>query len=238
MSRLLLFGSRLHDNTPATLSSSAIPAIPKNEQLWQEPFLQKSSSFLKALRRAGRRGKVLIQGWVAFRDGRVSWKEIMRNPKRYEDFRYIILLDDTPHLHLFTSRPKQKKLTPKPDLLQDCMSLHLTEEIAVSVNLVSKEFGNEVCIVNQETNQHYCNLLPIPMPQSVFLDKHRSRLAKGDALKSVFDPFKRSLKFASSSCDDMINGDPPATIEQFDVSRHLLFVLDAAVQFPLPRPAQ
>ena len=33
------------------------------ERIWHEAFLQKSPTFLKALRRAGRKGKVLIQGW-------------------------------------------------------------------------------------------------------------------------------------------------------------------------------
>ena len=34
-----------------------------DERLWHETFLQESPTFLKALRRAGRKGKVLIQGW-------------------------------------------------------------------------------------------------------------------------------------------------------------------------------
>mmetsp|Transcript_21673 Transcript_21673/g.51008 ORF Transcript_21673/g.51008 Transcript_21673/m.51008 type:complete len:456 (-) Transcript_21673:1328-2695(-) len=34
-----------------------------DERLWNETFLPKCPTFLKALRRAGRKGKVLIQGW-------------------------------------------------------------------------------------------------------------------------------------------------------------------------------
>ena len=101
-------GSRL-TSPPATLSAYAkkddvsrhTPNSTSNDEqaLWQDCFLPKSSTFLKALRRSGRRGKVLIQGWVAFRENinlpSPSWKEIVRNPQRF-DFRYIILLDDMP----------------------------------------------------------------------------------------------------------------------------------------------
>ena len=222
-------------NTPTTLVNDG------EQQLWQDSFLQKSSSFLKALRRSGRRGKVLISGWAAFREN-VPWKDIIRNPKRC-DFRYIILLDDMPLLHIFSSRPKQKKMMPKHDVLQDCITFDLTEEdLSVKINLVSKELGNEVCIFNLETKERYYSLLPIPMPDSVFLDKHKSRLAKGDALESIFEPFRRYVSFEDgpsslSSCSNdlmMVDkslgmNDLRATVEQYDVSRHLLFVIDSVI---------
>ena len=225
-------------NTPTSaMHVKTLSASSEREELWQDSFLQKSSSFLKALRRTGRRGKVLIQGWVAFRES-MPWKEIIRNPKRC-DFRYIVLLDDMPLLHIFSSRPKQKKLLPKYDLLQDCISVDLTgDNIAIKIGLVSKEFGNEVYIVDVEKNQYLHGLLPIPMPSDVFCDRHKSRLAKGDTLKSVFEPFKRSVSFAPSLPNDTKDkaSDSPATMVQYDVSRHLLFVLDCAVKFPLNNP--
>jgi len=222
-------------NTPACAQARiASTSNPDTEEaLWQDRFLRKSSSFLKALRRSGRMGKVLIQGWVAFREAEVSWKEIIRKPKRF-DFRYIILLDDMPLLHIFSPRQKQKKLMPKHDLLQNCLSVNITEDIAIKVKLVSKEFGNEVFIKDDETGRCLYSFLPIPMPRSVFLDKHQSRLAKGELLKSVFEPFKKSVTFASH--DIMTESKPcdhQAMKDQFDVARHLFFVLDCAIKFPL-----
>ena len=169
-------GSRL-TSPPATLSAYAkkddvsrhTPNSTSNDEqaLWQDCFLPKSSTFLKALRRSGRRGKVLIQGWAAFRENSTnlpspsSWKEIIRNPQRF-DFRYIILLDDMPTLHIFSSRQKQKKKkmvvsamqTTKHDVLRDCIHLNLTstsnEDLAVRINLVSKELGNEVASLKRK----------------------------------------------------------------------------------------
>ena len=272
---------------------------------WEETYyLPKSSTFLKELRRSGQTtGKVIIQGWVAFRAGNVaSWESIIDNPKR-SDFRYIILLED--RLYLFKSRNNKKKRkermisssppfllilppTPKGNAhLQDCMSMNLTKGdvmIAVRIHLVSKEYGNEVCILHTETDEVQCSLLPIPMPPDIFVDRHKSRLRKGDVLKRVFlDPFKKeetttnsssgkssappsSIASASTSIDenniirtpvartgttpasaatthedtdtddddtDDTNDASLAPTEQYDVSRHVLFAIDAAIRIPL-----
>ena len=231
----------------------------------QDEFLRKSSSFLKVLRKTGRKGKCLIQGWVAFRQS-VPWDEIARNPKRC-DFRYIVLLDDKPILHIFTSRSKTKKGLPNqqqqeeellsPDELDGCISLDLTEDIAMEMKFVSKELGNAMCIRDTETGQLLCNMLPISMPSNAFLDKHQSRLVKRDKLRCIFSrttsqQAKQSQQDKSSNAKqdkDMLSplsksskwGDPGfidrlyTPIEQYDVSRHLLFVLDAAIKFPPPR---
>ena len=221
-------------NTNARAAAKLATSIPRNEPPWRDTFLPKSTSFLKALRKTGRRGRVLVQGWVAFRDT-VGWKEISRDPKRC-DFRYVLLLDDMPLLHIFGSRHRHKKLAPKHDLLRDCISVDLTaEDIAARANLASKEFGNEVCIFDEGTGEHYYGLMPIPMPQAAFLNKHRSRLAKGKELRSVFEPFKRSVSFAHDASFKRSANDHPATMEQYDAARHLLFVIDAAIQFPPPR---
>ena len=225
------------------------------QQLWQDCFLPKSSTFLKALRRSGRRGKVLIQGWVAFRENNnnlsaPAWKEIIRNPQRC-DFRYIILLDDIPTLHIFSSRRKQKKkkkmvvsaMQSKPDVLRDCIHLNLStgneEDLAVRVNFVSKELGNEVCIFEKETGVECYSFLPIPIPSNVFIDKHRSRLAKGEVLEGIFErcmsssvlelesPSNADANVMDSSKSTMTIDYLRASVQQYDVSRHLLFVLDA-----------
>ncbi|KAL3764497.1 hypothetical protein ACHAW5_004760 [Stephanodiscus triporus] len=229
--------------TPTTaLPVTSTSTSEKINRLWRDDFLQKSPSFPKALRRSGRFGKVIIQGWVAYR-GNVTWKEIIRNPKRC-DFRYVVLLDDKPLLHLFRSRSRRKRSTPKHDLLSDCKSLDLTGDISVRVNLVSKEMGNEVCIFDHETGIQQCGLLAIPMPQCAFLDGHRSRLAKGEALKGVFGPYKKVVTFAPSSSSSQKNEGPaaahatanlPSPVEQNDVSRHLLFAIDVVIKFPPPR---
>jgi len=79
------------------------------------------------------------------------------------------------------------------------------------------------------------------MPDSVFLDKHKSRLAKGDSLECIFEPFRRYVSFedgpSSLSCSNdlmMVDkslgmNDLRATVEQYDVSRHLLFVIDSVI---------
>ncbi len=249
---------------------------------WEDTFLQKSSTFLKELRRSGHRGEVIIHGWVAFRAGNVaSWDRIIVDPKR-SDFRYIILLEKT--LHFFKSRNNRKKKTenlsstllvqpPRTSdaVLHECMSLNLTAgDIALRIHLVSKEYGNEVCIFNPETEEVQCSLLPMPMPPSIFLDRHKSRLGKGEVLKRVFhEPFFKdtsnssggsSILTASTNTDNdvigtskaSISSTPPAVTasattsddeadevdndlalaptEQYDVSRHVLFAIDAAIQ--------
>ncbi len=97
----------------------------------------------------------------------------------------------------------------------------------MKVELVSKEFGNEICIMNDDSGRHLYGILPIPMPPCVFLDKHRSRLAKGETLKKVFEPFKRCVTFASH--DAIKPPELPEIMEQYDVARHLLLVLDCAI---------
>jgi len=235
---------------------SSSPSSQTNHELppWNDTFLPKSSTFLKALRRSGRRGKVLIQGWVAFRcQSDISWEDIIHNPKRC-DFRYIILLDDMPILHMFTSRPRKARQNKKdkPDLFKDCLSIDLSgdDDVAVKINHVSKELGNEVCIFNQDdtTNEHddtySYSLLPISIPQNVFLDKHQSRLAKGGVLERVFEPnlvVNEGRRVSLLDCDDdgllMLekssnngaNIGQRTTTEQYDVARHLLFVIDATI---------
>jgi len=230
------------------ISSSPSSQTNMNEQPpWNDTFLPKSSTFLKALRRSGRRGKVLIQGWAAFRcQDDISWEDIIHNPKRC-DFRYIILLDDMPILHMFTSRPRrrQQKKKGKADLFKDCISINLSsdDDIAVKINFVSKELGNEVCISNQdetEEDTYSYSLLPMSIPQNVFLDKHQSRLAKGGVLEHVFEPELvnegcHRVSFNSDNYDDdgllmLAKSSSGRTLtEQYDVARHLLFVLDATI---------
>ena len=221
--------------TPPTVTSMSTSR--RTNRLWRDDFMQKSPSFTKALRRSGRYGNVIIQGWVAFR-GDVPWKEIIRNPKRC-DFRYVVLLDDMPLLHLF--RSKRRKAKAKRDIVHDCKSLHLTDDIGVRVNLVSKELGNEVCIFDHETGIEHCSLLAIPIPQCFFLDSHRSRLANDEELRGVFEPYRKVVKFAPSfHLSDGLNPDEttasrPSPVEQNDVSRHLLFTIDVVTKFPPPR---
>lgn len=212
--------------------------------LWPKTYLQKSPSYIKALRKAGRKGKCLIQGWVAYRQSGVSWDDLIRNPQRC-DFQYVVLLDDLPLLHIFPSRPKAKKMDPKKNVLDDGMTFDLSDDIGFEIQLASQELGNEICIVNTETGEHYCSILPISMPNDVFQDKHKSRLAKCDALANVFaSSHKQEILLPFLPLDEYENtsNDPLqyskriyAPQEQYDVSRHLIFVLDAAIQFPLPR---
>ena len=210
--------------------------------LWPETYLQKSSTYIKALRKAGRKGKCLIQGWVAFRQS-VSWNEIIRSPRRC-DFQYVVLLDDMPLLHLFPSRPKTKKTESKKNVLDDCITFDLSNDIGFEVQLASQELGNEICIVDSETGAYYCSMLPISMPDDVFQDKHKSRLAKCDVLANVFASFYQQEIVSPPPANEyektVINpleysNQIYAPQEQYDVSRHLMFVLDAAIQFPLPR---
>lgn len=235
---------RKHHHISSSPSSTNINEQPP----WNDTFLPKSSTFLKALRRSGRRGKVLIQGWVAFRcQDDISWEDIIHNPKRC-DFRYIILLDDMPILHLFTSRPRKQTKKDKPDLFKDCTSINLSgdDDVAVKINHVSKELGNEVCIFNQdgmtnEVDKYSFSLLPISIPQNVFLDKHQSRLAKGGVLECIFEPREEVVDRRRVS---LLNHDDELLMlekssksqahrvdlsEQYDVARHLLFVLDATI---------
>jgi hypothetical protein len=72
------------------------------------------------------------------------------------------------------------------------------------------------------------------MRNSVFLDKHRSRLATGDALKIVFRRADSSAKVTFQDQQNVSNN-IHSNIEQNDAARHLLFVLSAAITFPLPR---
>jgi len=245
--------SKPNDHQSASITKGQCSSDPTKETaedgdddtvlLWPETYLQKSPSYIKALRKAGRKGKCLIQGWVAFRQS-ASWNEIIRNPRRC-DFQYVILLDDMPLLHFFPSRPKTKKTEPKKNVLDDCITFDLSSDIGFEVQLASQELGNEICIVDTETGAYYCSMLPISMSDDVFQDKHKSRLAKNDVLSNVF---------ASSYPQEIVSPPPPvdeyeksvidpleyskqiyAPHEQYDVSRHLMFVLDAAIQFPLPR---
>jgi len=211
--------------------------------LWPETYLQKSPSYIKALRKSGRKGKCLIQGWVAFRQSGVSWDDIIRNPRRC-DFQYVVLLDDMPLLHIFPSRPKNKKTEQKKNILDDCITFDLSNDIGFETQLASQELGNEICIVNTDNGAHYCSILPISMPHDVFQDKHKSRIAKSDALTNVFASSYQQEIITPLPLDEYENSmnDPLqyskqiyAPQEQYDVSRHLIFVLDAAVQFPLPR---
>jgi len=215
--------------------------------LWPETYLQKSPSYIKALRKAGRKGKCLIQGWVAFRQS-VSWVEIIQSPRRC-DFQYVVLLDDMPLLHIFPSSPKAKRTQPKArkNVLDDCITFDLSNNVGIEVQLASQELGNEIRIVDTETGAFYGSMLPISMPDDVFQDKHKSRLAKSDVLSNVFassyhqqdmsslpssfDEYEEKTDIDQSQYSKKIFAPP----EQYDVSRHLMFVLDAAIQFPLPR---
>lgn len=213
--------------------------------LWPETYLQKSPSYIKALRKAGRKGKCLIQGWVAFRQS-LSWDEIIQSPRRC-DFQYVVLLDDMPLLHIFPSRPKTKRSQPKNNILDDCITFDLSNDIGIEVQLASQELGNEICIVDTETGAYYGSMLPISMPDNVFQDKHKSRLAKSDVLTNMFascyeqddmsslpsfiDEYEEKTDIDQLQYSKQIY----APLEQYDVSRHLMFVLDAAIQFHMPR---
>ena len=127
------------------------------------------------------------------------------------------------------------------------MSLNLTEDIVVEIKHVSKALGNEICMFHAETGQSICSILPIHMPPEVFLDKHQSRLAKNDLLKCIFERYPTSTQDAAYDKDDkqlfpsgeLVDSEFidhfHVPVEQYDVSRHVLFVLDAAIKFPLPR---
>ena len=216
----------------------------------QQLFLQKSVSFIKALRKSGRAGKCLVQGWVAFRQD-VSWREVALCTRR-SDFRYVVLLDDMPVVHIFSSKPKQKRGAPKPNVIENCISLDLSKDVEVGISLACPELGQEVYMVELESSQFICSLLPIAMKSNLFLDKHKSRLAKGDVLESVFQKskpkeglgFQKVEPSAKAKVTFQDNGNTPcpktsnqthAAIEQNDAARHLLFVLSAAITFPPPR---
>ena len=133
----------------------------------------------------------------------------------------------------------------KPDVLRDCIHLNLStgneEDLAVRVNFVSKELGNEVCIFEKETGVECYSFLPIPIPSNVFIDKHRSRLAKGEVLEGIFErcmsssvlelesPSNADANVMDSSKSTMTIDYLRASVQQYDVSRHLLFVLDATI---------
>ena len=167
----------------------------------------------------------------AFRDT-ASWDEIVAKPQRC-DFRYVVLLDDMPLLHIFRSRRRSKDTSgQRRGVLTDSTSLKLADDYVIRVKSATKDLGNEVCIVDEETGDLQCSLLPIPMPQHIFLDRHKSRLVKGDALRRAFEA---SRKTDSHAQDLERVAKLPLLLGQYDVTRHLLFVLDAAIKFPMPR---
>lgn len=224
----LVFGSQSSPHYEEQRQNSQLsqPILhPKARTLRPQLFLRQSVTFIKALRKTGRIGKVLIQGWVAFRQN-VSWREVTLNTRRC-DFRYIILLDDMPILHIFMSQKRRRNEDPKSNPFASCMSLDLTQDIEVAVGLASKELGHEVYLVEADSNKLICSMLPVAMKNEVFLDKHRSRLTKGNALGNIFP---RSHVPAVTFQDKKAH----VAIEQNDTARHLLFVLSAAITFPPP----
>lgn len=223
------------EKTPTKIRST----LKKDELSRQHLYLRKSVSFIKALRKSGRKGKCLIQGWVALQQ-EASWKEITRSPRR-SDFRYIVLLDDMPLLHIFSSKFQQKKSKAKKELLEGCISVDLSCDIGIGAKLASKELGNEICVFNEDTGKLICGMLPVPMPSDLFLDKHRSRLAKREVLARAFcNDSSVEMSFKDANVRPIQRAltqstDRHALIEQNDASRHLLFVLSAAITFPPPR---
>lgn len=180
----------------------------------QDLYLRKSGTFIKALRRSGCLGKCLIQGWVAFRK-KESWREVSRCTAR-SDFRYVVLLEGIPTFYVFNSKPKQRKGEPAPNLFDNCTAIDLNK-INVGVSLAEKALGNEVYLVDPECNKLICSMLPVAMKDDVFLNKHRSRLAKSDVLQLIFQDHQK------------IPGHNLAGTDQNDAARHLLFVLSAAI---------
>ena len=233
-----LFKSPIKPLRQDNKKSIQLEPTPRQHTTRKEPspqeqlYLRRSISFVKALRKNGHKGSVLIQGWVAFRQ-QVSWKEVSICTKRC-DFRYIVLLDDMPILYVFSSKSKHRKGEPKTNLLDRCFSLDLTKDIHVGVSSASKELGHEVFLIESESNKFICSLLPVAMKNLMFLDKHRSRLAKGNVLSGVFRKSDRMAAAPSHECRKISN-QSHATIEQNDTARHILFVLSAAITFPLPR---
>ena len=199
-----------HDKSTKELNPK--PQV-KEEAPDEGVYLRQSVSFIKALRKSGCTGKVLIQGWVAFRQN-MSWREVLVGTRRC-DFRYIVLLDDMPILYIMSSKPKQKTGKPNTSLLDNCISIDLRNEVEVGIRLASKELGHEVYLIESESRNFTCGMLPVPMRNHAFKDKHRSCLDKGNALKEVFQAQR--------------------IIEQNDTSRHLLFVISAVITFPPPR---
>jgi hypothetical protein len=214
---------------PAKVSAE-VPQQPpvENKLPRQSWYFRQSISFIKALRRSGAMGKVLIQGWAAFRQN-LSWREVSLCTRR-SDFRYIILLDDMPTLHMFSSKPRQKRGEPKVNLLDRCIQINLNEDVEVRISLASKELGHEVFLVDSES--FICSMLPVAMKNQFFLDKHRARLARGDVLGEVFQNTKSST---NATFQDEKAKNTSASVEQNDAARHLLFVLSAAITFPPPR---
>ena len=222
----------LHQDNKKSIQLEPTPRQPTTREgpsSQEHLYLRRSISFIKALRRNGHKGSVLIQGWVAFRQN-VSWKEVSLCTKRC-DFRYIVLLNDMPILHVFSSKPKHRKGEPKANLLERCISLDLTKDIQVGVSLASKELGHEVYLVESESNKFICSMLPVAMKNLMFLDRHRSRLAQGNVLSGAFRKSDRIAAVQSHDCRKISN-QSHATIEQNDTARHLLFVLSAAITFP------
>jgi len=169
-------------------------------------------------------------GRCAFRDT-ASWDEIVAKPQRC-DFRYVVLLDDMPLLHIFRTRRRNKdKGGLRRGVLMDSTSLKLADDYVIRVQSATNDLGNEVCIVDEETSDLQCSLLPIPMPQHLFLDRHKSRLVKGGALRRAFETTRRTDSHLQNTERVAI----PLLLGQYDVTRHLLFVLDAAIKFPMPR---
>jgi hypothetical protein len=204
---------------------------PQTKRRRQSSYLRQSISFIKALRRNNCTGKVLIQGWIAFRQNQnLSWRDVSLCTRR-SDFRYILLLDKMPTLHIFSSKPKQKRGEPKANLLDSCLRIDL-KDVEIGISLASKEWGHEVILVESESNKFLCSMLPVAMKNEVFLDKHRARLAKKDVLGEVFQKPNSSGKVAFQ--DEKANN-TNAIVDQNDAARHLLFVLSAAITFPPPR---
>ena len=179
-------------------------------------YLRKSTTYIKALRRSGIVGKILIQGWVAFRNTE-SWREVSRCTTR-SDFRYIVLLDGVPTFYIFNSKPKQRRGEPAPNLLDDCIAIDLNKEnIDVGVSLASSQLGHEIYLLDTEKNKLLCSMLPVAMRDYVFLNKHRSRLAKSDVLQSIFQDHQKIPSYYLAGTD------------QSDAARHILFVLSSVI---------
>ena len=143
-----------------------------------------------------------------------------------------MLLDDMPLLHIFRSRRRSKDTDgQRRGVLVDSTSLKLADDCVIRVQPATRDLGNEVCIFGEETGDLQCSLLPIPMPQHLFLDRHRSRLVKGVALRRAFETSRRT---DSHLQDTERVARLPLLLGQYDVTRHLLFVLDAAIKFPVP----
>uniref|UniRef100_A0A6V2GMD6 Uncharacterized protein n=2 Tax=Ditylum brightwellii TaxID=49249 RepID=A0A6V2GMD6_9STRA len=201
-SPLLSKSSKRKSDNKIFISPSKQPELDYGHE---EYFLPKCPAFVKELRKSGRTGNCVLEGWVAFSKGE-KLIELLRQKKQdsddawnsypelgRNDFRYATVLDDGPYLHLFSSRKKSKsndsgemgKSNDSTGVNSKVMSIDLSQNISPETRLISKKHGRCIVLVDKISKRVICTLLPVSLDPSFFRDKNRSRLVSDKKFENI-----------------------------------------------------